>query len=74
MNRIVKTVCPLPARVMSMCETGCIYREPEFKHMRCPKATNVSPCAAPCPPNICDCKHLVKINLPFVKNLELSLQ
>ena len=80
MNQLVKSVirhhrpCPLPPKIANMCESGCIYREPAFKHLRCPKVSNLSPCAAPCPPQLCDCKHTVKTNPRKAKNLEVCLQ
>ena len=76
MNTVVRyqRECPLPAQVANMCETGCIYREPTFKHASCPKISKFSVCAAPCPPETCDCKHLLKTDPCNPKIHTLRLQ
>jgi hypothetical protein len=58
MNRVrtpAKTfVCGLPSHLTSLCNTGCIYREPPFRHLACKEARKTE-CAAPCRPEPCPC-------------------
>jgi hypothetical protein len=56
MNPTMKrTVCSLPKALRTLCESGCIYRERNFKHLQCPVNAKVATCVAPCSPP-CACK------------------
>ena len=56
MNSAAKRVlCCLPSTLKSLCETGCVYREPAFRHLACKYAVKTE-CAAPCYPEPCPCK------------------
>ena len=54
MNTAKRICCHLPVTLKSLCETGCVYREPAFKHLSCPIAFKTE-CAAPCYPEPCPC-------------------
>jgi hypothetical protein len=54
MNTARRIYCHLPVTLKSLCETGCVYREPAFKHLSCPIAVKTE-CAAPCYPEPCGC-------------------
>jgi hypothetical protein len=56
MTRIPRCLCVLPKTIESLCETGCIYREPAVRHLACPRATKTDVCCAPCPPLDCTCR------------------
>lgn len=43
-----KLRCVLPRIFRSMCNTGCIYREPHIAHAKCLRVSHQSPCAGPC--------------------------
>jgi hypothetical protein len=53
MNRIT---CSLPKALKSLCESGCIYRDPNFKHIQCSLAKKTDVCVAPVCPKPCACK------------------
>lgn len=54
---VTRCVCALPGHIKSLCETGCVYREPGFKHLACPVSRKTDTCVAPCPPIDCKCKN-----------------
>jgi len=43
-----RATCSLPKALRSFCESGCIYREKNFTHIRCPQVLKTDLCAAPC--------------------------
>jgi hypothetical protein len=52
-----KIRCTLPRIFRSMCETGCVYREPQHVAARCRFVAKSSPCAGPCPlTEHCQCR------------------
>ena len=52
-----KIRCTLPRIFRSLCETGCVYREPQHVVARCRIVAKSSPCAGPCPPTEhCQCR------------------
>jgi hypothetical protein len=54
MNTVKRVCCQLPILSKSLCETGCVYREPAFRHLACKQALKTE-CAAPCYPEPCPC-------------------
>lgn len=58
--------CIFPKAIKSICDSGCIYRERNFKHLRCPLAKKVDICAAPCPIP-CDCGRKTQCGVVTVK-------
>lgn len=52
MNRCA---CALPKALKSLCEVSCIYREPNFQHLRCSLAKKTDVCVAPTCPKPCAC-------------------
>ncbi len=54
MNTAKRVCCQLPNTLRSLCETGCIYRDPAFKHLACQYVLKTD-CAAPCYPEPCPC-------------------
>jgi hypothetical protein len=52
MNRVA---CALPKVLKSLCESGCIYRDPNFKHLQCSLAKKTDVCVAPSCPKPCPC-------------------
>ena len=65
--------CSLPKAIRSLCRTGCLYRDPAFKHLVCPLTQKTDPCAAPCDPQ-CSCTKTTKDIKTNEKNLKKSLQ
>ena len=55
MSLLRKCLCSLPPVVKNVCDYGCIYREPAFRHLAC-KIVSKTECAAPCYPEPCPCK------------------
>lgn len=49
-----RTPCILPRHIRSFCESGCIYRNPVYKHLACKLVPKQSPCVAPCV-DVCPC-------------------
>lgn len=41
--------CALPKALAHYCESGCLYRERNFKHLKCPTSKNTDYCVAPTP-------------------------
>jgi hypothetical protein len=56
MNTAKRVSCHLPVALRNFCETGCIYREPAFKHLAC-RYVPKTECAAPCYPEPCPCSN-----------------
>ena len=54
---VKRCLCSLPKKVKSLCDTGCVYREPAFKAFSCPLVKKTDTCAAPCAPADCTCKN-----------------
>ena len=64
MSSAVKRIaCALPATLKSLCESGCIVRDPAFRHLACTRAPKTD-CAAPCSPNLCECAPKPKMDAP----------
>ena len=52
-----KARCVLPRVFRSLCDSGCIYREPHIVHAKCRFVAKSSPCAGPCPlTEHCQCR------------------
>ena len=58
-----KMQCCLPKALRSLCQTGCIYREPALKHLRCLQAKRTDICAATCQ-KPCPCEPKTEVVLP----------
>ena len=65
--------CCLPKAIRSLCRTGCIYREANFKHLKCPQAKKTDLCAGPCEkPCPCTPKQVIKIDASMRKKFDLE--
>ena len=55
--------CRLPTTLASLCETGCIFRDPSIRHLAC-KGVARTDCAAPCAKQPCPCIPCPKMEVP----------
>jgi len=64
MSSAVKRIaCALPCTLKSLCESGCIFRDPTLRHLSCTRVAKTE-CAAPCSPKPCDCTPKPKMDEP----------
>jgi hypothetical protein len=49
-----RITCLLHPALKSLCETGCVFREPAIRHAAC-HIVLPTDCAAPCYPKPCPC-------------------
>ena len=64
-----RVMCCLPPTLKSLCETGCIFRDPVFRHLACKNAVKTE-CAAPCYPEPCPCGPKPKMEVPVKGKLK----
>lgn len=55
MAALIKVRCNLPKALQALCESGCVYREKQLRHLACRVVSRSSPCVAPCTDD-CICK------------------
>jgi len=65
--------CSLPKVFRSLCQTGCVYRETAFKHLKCPMSNKTDACVAPCK-QPCVCSQVPKTDSVLPKNPQQCLQ
>jgi hypothetical protein len=55
-----RVACALPKALKNLCESGCIYRDPAFKHLQCSLAKKTDVCVAPTCPKPCACEETMR--------------